>query len=84
MTYHDEVRHAECGTPMGNWYWVGHLTYWDGARHAMPVRHAEKQLVSKIAGEKKSPDTVSSIRAIGLVVFQLSIYFSCQLFKPCS
>ena len=53
MTYHDEVRHAECGTPMGNWYWVGHLTYWDGARHAMPVRHAEKQLVSKIAGEKK-------------------------------
>ena len=36
-----EARQVECGTPMGNWYWVGHLTYWDGARHAMPVRHAE-------------------------------------------
>lgn len=56
MTYWNdarEARRAECGTPMGNWYWVGHLTYWDGARHAMGVRHAEKQLVSKIAGEKK-------------------------------
>ncbi len=53
-----EARHADLGTPMGNWYGGRSLDLLGDARHAMLVRHAEKQLVSKIRDKKKGGDRV--------------------------